>query len=368
MTKIWVAIFAVIFSWTAIAAAESLPAPSLPDDYPSNYGGMVAAATAEQKIVVYATTERLAANPLIADFEARFPGIKVDYRMLLSGDIYDRVVAETPSGKTADVVWSSAMDLQMKLQNDGYAANYPSPEADDLPPWAVWHNEAYGVTFEPIVFAYNKNLVPPSDVPQTHADLIRLLDTEAEKYKGRLSTYDPERSNVGFLFITQDALKSERIWDLVIAAGQSGVRLYAHSELMLDRIVAGDSFIGFNVIGSYALSRIKDDPQLGIVFPSDYTQVMSRIAFIPKAAVHPNAARVFLDYLLSQSGQSVMANQSGLFPIRDDVEGEATLRGLTARLGLALAPIRVGPGLMVYLDQAKQRSFLKKWRQSLDGR
>jgi iron(III) transport system substrate-binding protein len=136
----------------------------------------------------------------------------------------------------------------------------------------------------------------------------------------------------------------------------------------MERIQSGEHLIGYNMIGSYALKRMKKDPSMGVVYPKDYTLVMSRIAIIPKAAKHPNAAKLFLDYLLSARGQDILANQSLLFAIRSGVTGEATETSLTKTLGKSLKPIHVGPELLAYLDQAKRLDFLKKWELAVTGR
>ena len=94
---------------------------------------------------------------------------------------------------------------------------------------------------------------------------------------------------------------------------------------------------------------------------------MSRVGFISKTAVHPNAAKLWLDYLLSQRGQTLVANQVELGSIRADVEGELTAGGLAKTLGSALRPIPVSPELMVYLDPAKRRTFLKQWQGANKG-
>jgi iron(III) transport system substrate-binding protein len=95
---------------------------------------------------------------------------------------------------------------------------------------------------------------------------------------------------------------------------------------------------------------------------------MSRIAIIPKAAKHPNAAKVFLDYLLSGRGQDLLANKALLFAIRPGVTGEATQTNLEKTLGKSLRPIHVGPGLLTYLDQSKRLDFLRKWQQATTGK
>jgi iron(III) transport system substrate-binding protein len=74
------------------------------------------------------------------------------------------------------------------------AATYASPEAAHLPQWAVWNYEAYSVTAEPVAIAFNKGLLPAAEIPKTHTDLARLLAERAEALKGKIATYDPDRS------------------------------------------------------------------------------------------------------------------------------------------------------------------------------
>ena len=120
----------------------------------------VEAAKKEGKLIVYATTDAVAATPLVKDFEALYPGISVEYSDLNSTEVYNRFISESAAGSTADFIWSSAMDLQVKLVAEGKALDYASPEIPNLPKWAVWKNEAYGTTHEPIAFVYNKRIVP----------------------------------------------------------------------------------------------------------------------------------------------------------------------------------------------------------------
>jgi iron(III) transport system substrate-binding protein len=257
------------------------------------------------------------------------------------------------------------MDLQIKLANDGYVAEYQSPEASSLPSWAVWKNEAFGTTFEPIGFVYNKRLLKPEEVPQSHAELVKALNEKPERFKGKVTSYDPERSGLGFLLITQDERIDPTFAEAMKAYGKVGVKLYTSTGAMLERIQSGEHLIGFNMIASYALVRQKKDPSIGIVYPKDYTLVMTRIAIIPKAAKNPNAAKVFLDYLLSTRGQDVIGNKAGLFSIRPDVKGETTAATLEKNMGSSLKPIPVSPALLVYLDQSKRLEFLKKWQQAI---
>ena len=64
----------------------------------------------------------------------------------------------------------------MKLVNDGYAQTYVSPEAEALPSWAIWANQAYGVTAEPVVIAFNKQKLPRDAVPRTSRGADAIAD------------------------------------------------------------------------------------------------------------------------------------------------------------------------------------------------
>ncbi len=228
----------------------------------------------------------------------------------------------------------------------GYALRYASPEARRIPTWAVWKDEAFGTTYEPIGFVYNARLLPPSEAPDSHASLVKQLRERPERYRGKIAAYDPERSGIGFLLLTQDARTDPAFADAVRAYGVAGVNLYATTREMMRRVAAGEDLIALDAIGSYALLERRRNPSIRFVTPKDYTLVMSRIALIPRAASHPNAAKVFLDYLLSLRGQQILA-RAELFAIRPEASGEATAAALARSLGASLRPIPVGPSLLV---------------------
>ena len=316
-------------------------------------------------VVIYAAADLPVVEPLIADFEQAHPDIKVVYHDLQSSDLYDRFLKEVGTSGTADIVWSSALDLQMKLVNDGHAAAYRSSETSSLPAWAKWRDEAFGTTFEPVCFAYNRQLLAAGDVPQTHAELVRLLQEQPERFRNRLATYDPHRSGLGYLLHSQDLEANPVVfWNLIKVMAQSGLSTEATTTQMLDRIISGKSVLGYNVLCSYTSSRARSDARLGSVMPRDYTLVMSRIAFISRYAPHPDEARIWLDYMLSKRGQSVF-NQIGLHSVRTDVEDEASAETLRKALGNAFRPIVLNTGLLTYIDRSKRDLFLNHWDAAL---
>jgi iron(III) transport system substrate-binding protein len=349
----------------AIAFAAAAQA-QVPAGYPADYKAIVDGAKKEGKVVVYATTDAKLVTPLIKDFEAAFPGVKVEYTDLNSTEVYNRFISENAANATsADAVWSSAMDLQMKLAADGLAAVYKSPEAAALPAWALWKDTIYATTFEPIAIVYNKRLVPAEDVPKTHADLTKLLTAKGDKYQNKVTAYDPEKSGLGFMLANQDARLDPKYWDLVKALGARSLKVQSSTGTMLERVSSGENLIGYNVLGSYALTRAKKDPSMGVGFTTDYNLVLSRLIFVSKNAKNPNAGRLWVDYVLSKRGQTITAEQAELYSVRTDMTGKDSGVAFSKELGSAVKPIAVSNDLLEGLDQTKRLAFLKQWQTSL---
>ena len=345
----------------AFGAAAQVPA-----GYPADYAQTIAAANKEGKVVIYSALDTKAAQPLIKDFSALYPDIKVEYNDMNSTELYNRFIAEVASGQgSADVMWSSAMDLQVKLVDDGQALAYKSPEVAKLPAWSVYKNQAYGTTYEPAVFIYNKRLVTGDEIPADHAAFVKVISSKVDKYKGKVTTYDIEKSGVGFMFVVQDTKYFPGMKELEKAFGAASYKVYSSTGNMLEKVSSGEHLLGYNVLGSYALVRAKKDPGLGVVLPKDYTLVLSRVLFIGRQAKNPNAAKVWVDYVLSQRGQKLIGGEVELFAIRDDVDAEYTAKKLNQQLGANVKPIPVSSEIVTYLDSKKRLEFLSAWKAAL---
>lgn len=355
---------ALIYALCCLFLAPAV-ASTRTSSYPRSYDETIAAARREGALTIWSVTDTRSAAVLIDGFRARYPGIRVTYRELSAQALYDQFVADANQRKgTADFLWSSAMDLQIKLVNDGYSQSYASPEKPNLPDWAVWKNEAWGTTAEPIVFAYNRRLMAAyPKVPGTHPDLLRFLAANARSIHGKVATYDPAVSAVGYLYLAQDKQANRNTWDLAHALGRSGVRLYPTTEAILSELASGKIAFAYDMIGSYALKAQASNPQIGVVVPRDYALLMSRIAVIPAEARNPNAARLFLDFLLSRKGQSLLIGQH-MTPVRRDLPLPASMR-VNAQSARA---IRVGPTLLVHQDQLTRAKFLRDWSRALAAR
>ena len=321
---------------------------------PPSAASIRAAAEADGAVHILGNADADAVAPLIAAFRRQHPQVEVVYEDLQSSTLHRRFLADAAAAQPAvDIVWSSAMDLQARLINDGHAQAYASPHKPALPPEALWKDMGYGITAEPVVLVYNKQAIAPDRVPRTHRALERLLGSGDPDLRGRVVTYDPAVSDVGYLYLTQDLAATRDTYALWRALAANDPVLAPTTAQMVDAVAEGRAAIAYNVVGSYALERAEADDRLGVVLPEDYTLVASRTAFIARDAPHPAAARLFLDWMLSREGQGLLARE-WLPPVRTDM----------AKGPLAVAQpraIRGGPQLFVNLDPVKRRRVLGEW-------
>lgn len=320
---------------------------------------------AARELVVYSSLDSPLARPLIDAFQRQFPSVAVRYEDLLTQDIAARVASETDAGgPTADVVFSSAMDLTVKLANDGFAREVSVPVAATWPDWASWRGMVFALTFEPAVIVYHRPSFP-GGAPDTRAELMDWLATAP---KGAIGTYDIARSAVGFLFLMRDREHFADLWPLVRAMGRAGVQTFSTSQAVIDGVNSGALQLGYNVLGSYAADQAARLPNIGLALPQDYVVVVSRVALVPKAAANPDLGEAFLAFLMSRDGQTVLAERLRLPAVSLEVSGKESAAAMQAALGARLRPVPVSPGLLAYLDRASRARVLAEWAAALNGK
>ena len=308
-------------------------------------------------LVIYGTTDTDVFRDVLADFRAVRPDVEVRHVELDAGEADARYLREVVAGRpTADLILSSAMDLQFRLANDGHARRVRIGDAAWLPDWAKWRDEAFGVTFEPAVMVFNRRLMAGRRIPASRADLVAALGADPAFWRGRVTTYDAARSRVGYLLETQDARQNPQHGALADALAASDVRTAETSAAMLARIERGELIGGYNILASYARRRLEAGAPIAIVHPSDYTLVLSRTAVLTRAGANRAAADAFLAYLLSSRGQQRIARVGRLDPIRTDMG--AVREGLSPGEIGRFRPIALGTGLLVHLDRRKRERFL----------
>ena len=341
----------------ALAGALALLLPAsaaLAQHYP-------ALGEAAARLLIHSATDRPLIEPLLRDFQAANRDIAIDFVDMQSQEVFDSVVTPGPGGPP-DLAVSSAVDLQVKLVNDGWAQRHVSPATLLLPAWANWRDETFGFTLEPAVIVYARDRLPAAEVPRSRPQLLRLLQAQPDRFRRRIATYDIGESGLGYLFASQDSILDSQFWRLAVTLGGASARLLPTSGKILDAVAAGEVLLGYNVLGSYALARQQAGAPIGISLPRDYTLWLTRTILIPRAAGNPTTAKLFVDYLLSARGQAVLAAVPGLRPILRPGSDQADFPPERAA---SAQPITVGPALLTFLDRMKRERFLADWNAAL---
>lgn len=284
--------------------------------------------------------------PILQSFLAQNPTVSIEYLVTGTADL-DRVFRATPDAY--DVVISSAMDLQLKLANDGFAAQLSDVPHPD---WAHWRNSLFAFTSEPAAIVLNTAAFEGLPVPSTRQELIEVLRENREKFNGKVGTYDVRQSGLGYLLATQDARVSETFWRLMEVIGTLDAQLYCCSGDMIDDLASGRIIVAYNVLGSYASARSDTANKLSIVMPSDFPTTMMRTALTSRTTAHPELAKAFVLHLTELQSNGTAADLP-LPPLGsvDDAAG---------RVSIALEP-----ALMTYLDTLKRRTFIREWESAV---
>ncbi len=304
------------------------------------------AASSTATLRIISSTDTALFEPLIIAFVESNPDVAIEYLVTGTADI-DKRFRENP--EAFDIAISSAMDLQLKLTNDGYALT-----VDDinLPDWAQWRRSLFAFTSEPATIVVNRQAFEGLPIPASRQELIQALRSRPDIFQNRVGTYDVRRSGLGYLFATQDARASETFWRLMEVMGSLDVQLYCCSGEMIDDLTDGTIAVAYNVLGSYANARTESKDTLEIIVPDDFSTTMMRTAFISRESRQPDAAQRFVRFLLTY--QANRTDGLGTLPSLDE-GGSAS----------DAAKIALEPALMTFLDNLKRSKFLLEWENAL---
>lgn len=284
--------------------------------------------------------------PIIEDFIAMSPNTSVEY--FVTGTVeLDQMFRAAPD--QFDIVISSAMDLQLKLANDGFSSTVMNV---DHPDWAQWHNSLFAFTSEPAAIVINRKAFDGLNIPGRRQDLIQLMRDHPDRFQERVGTYDVRQSGLGYLFATQDARATETYWRLTEVMGRVGAKLYCCSGQMIDDLRSGDLIMAYNVLGSYAQAQAAISDDLMVILPSEFPTTMMRTILASAAVPDPQRAHRFVRHLLQL--QSI--GDPAIFPlpplaVSEDFQTQRT--------------INLDPALMTYLDQMKREAFIREWEDAI---
>lgn len=188
-------------------------------------------------------------------------------------------------------------------------------------------------------FDYNTKLVPPDQVPKSFADFLK------PQWKGKIATSPYAGRFINYLGLP-NVFGHQGMLDYIRKFSDQVGGIMVCGEV--DRVVSGEFLIFGPDCGDHEvrLRERKGEP-IGAIYPKEGTQVNYVVPAIPNTVVHPNAARLYLAYLLTRAGQEDMWNVVGrdcdLLPGSHMARVIADLR----RRGVNLVPGGSGTGMDV---------------------
>ena len=270
---------------------------------------LIGGARKEGQVVFYASMEAQSAQRLKDGFEKKYPFIRVNATRIGSERMATRLVAEAQSRKVqADVVSQSAFDFNGVLQK-GVFDVYQSPERAALPAEykdqkGLWVMNAATLN----VIGYNTRQVPAANIPKSFWDLTDpkwkgqlLMDENESKWMAGMMTYYGEAKVV-------DLLRKLAAQEIQFRAGHTLIQTLAAAGERPIVVVAFANGIERLKKEHAPIDWVAADPIIGLTFGVG----------LAKDAPHPNAGKLFIDYLLSKAGQEITA-ESGYFVPRRDV-------------------------------------------------
>ncbi len=341
-------------------AAFTTSSPAHAQEAVVDYGPVATA----PRLLVKGTTDISVFGQVLTAFSEAFPQIPLRYEQWASNALYRQADEACREGRaSADLLISSAMDHLVKLVNDGCARPHTSALTEQLEPDLNWRDEAFGITREPAVMVYNRQLVSADEAPSSRFDLIDLLRPADSRFIGKVATYDIEQSGLGYLFAFADAQQATTFGAMLEAFGRTGAKSTCCSAEIIDAVAQGRYLIAYNMLGSYALARAATDPRIVVVAPEDYTLLLARAAMIPRASAQPGAAATLLDFLLSEPGTEALRRARLVISLEDADGTDLEIPGGSESV---LRQIPLSPRLLVGLDQERRRLFIEQWRAKMD--
>jgi iron(III) transport system substrate-binding protein len=300
----------------------------------------------EREIVFYTSLSLTDYPKILPHFEKAYPFIKTNtYRSTPSG-VFTRVETEARAGRHAvDVVGSAPVEM-WQLKQRKHSAAYLSPEQKALPPGSR-DPEGYWQGFEvtPLVTAFNTKQVPGADAPRTYQDLLN------PRWKGRISLGTEEYTWFNILLESMGGKKGA---EYMQALAKQELQMPGSSSVMrVQLMLAGESAIALAARGR----RVTDYKQQGA--PIDF-RIMDPYGGEPnfvalmQRSTHPHAALLFIDWILSEEGQTRMVEAAGRISIRKGIKHKPWVQELFQKDFVFLSPSSIGPNLNSIIEQYNQ--------------
>jgi iron(III) transport system substrate-binding protein len=305
---------AAIFSFIVFMAQ----APAHADD---EFADLAAKATAEGEVTWYtAHFDNALTGKIGVAFTSKYPGIKVNVLKSTAQVNYQRLLQDISAGVTqADVFSSTDASQFLQLAQDKRLVSYkPKNETkivstfQNIDPAGFYHVTAVSL----VTITYNNQKLTETDVPKTWQEL---LDS---KWSNKVALGDPNFSGmVGAWAVTLQKMYG---WDYFSRLSARKPLITRSIDDTVTILNSGERDLAAGDPASTLRSTAKGNP-LSVFYPADGAIAVVEPSAIVAGAKHPNAARLFMEFLLSTDCAQIEAES-----FEQSLRPEVTLAGSKA--------------------------------------
>jgi len=290
----------------------------------------VEASRDEGTLVVYGNPSPDQWTPVLEAFGEKYPWIDVETFDLGGAEAFQRYLNEEATGAaTADLIVNTDGAGWLDLVDRGQVVDYVDPELANLPDTAVLAPGVFAMSFDPLVAVFNKQALPEDEQPTTLAELA----DRAEDLDGKIGTVDVENANAGLGTFGYLDAEGEDGWAVLERLGPHA-RAEDGTGALLAKLQSGEYVASFFASG--ALRALIDTTDAGDIlnyrYFADATTLPARGMGVTTAADSPDAAKVLVNFLLSEDGQTAACG-GGFTPYREGVECPTGLPAIEAAVG-----------------------------------
>ena len=295
-------------------------------------------------------------------FEDKY-GIKIEMITGLGAAFLERLKSEKRMGQiTGDIVEGNAANTNnMKLEGLTVKVNPDLPVLKEKDPWVISPfatdpTDKHILSYTLVVYSpyANNKFVPQGEEPQVWKDFLD------PKWRGKISAVDPVVApGLQQLFVV---LMREKVVDeeFVKNLGKQNIRFFTAAPDELRALSRGEQSLTLRGIDIETASIISAGAPIRVVPMKDGTPIGPNVVAAVAGAPHPNAAQLFLNWIMTYEGQVVYGQSRKVANMRKDV---SDFRPEAIKF-TPQKPILVTPE---DVDKAS-RLFREKWPNTLWGR
>lgn len=270
---------------------------------------LIEGAKKEGELLYYTAMPQAETNVIVRKFMEKYPFIRAKFFYNPTNELLVRILAELRANKLpADVIQIGGVLAEVVRQNGGMG-EYVSPELEGIPDELKDPKGHWGSSYiQTNVIAYNTRLVKGKDIPKSYQDLLN------PKWKGKMAF---ARNEVKWLIAQLGIMGEEKGLRYMRQLAEQDLKLFPSKVTVMTMLAAGEVSIAVNSLADL-LEKMK---QAGasvdwVAVNPVHTTVIP--IFVAKNPSHPNAAKLFVNFVLSKEG--AMAIKSiNFIPSRPDV-------------------------------------------------